>query len=288
MGLREQIRSKFRVTREMGDEMLVPCPHPDHEDHNPSASINIRKRLWVCYSCGRGGSLTDLISGRIADENVEDMLAELVKEFTTPERFLYPERWLDQFDAAGVHPYWLGRGLSEGVVEAFRLGYDFESGRATYPLRTPSGGVVGVVKRATDDTQFPKYQYPGNAKVSETLFGYYKVRRGVRDVVLTEGALDALAMWDVGLPAVAQMGARLSRTQTELLRGLGLRSLTIAYDQDHAGREATERAVTNPLLNFCPLRLMTWDPRDGKDPLDLDPLKRIKAYEEARLVLGGM
>jgi DNA primase len=287
MGLREQIRSQFRVAREMGDEMLVPCPHPDHEDHNPSASINVRKRLWVCYACGRGGSLEKLLGDRIADERVEDMLTDLARSLQEPTaRSSYPEGWLDQYDAAGVHPYWLGRGLSEAVCIKFRLGYDFESGRVTYPLRTPSGDVLGVVGRATG-AQLPRYQYPAHAPISETLFGYYLVRHGVRDVVLVEGALDAIAMWDVGVPSVAQMGARLSRRQIDLLRALGLRTLTLAYDQDQAGREAVERALTNRLLNFCPIRLMTWDPELGKDPLDLTRDQRLDAYQRAELVWGG-
>lgn len=287
MGLREQVRSTYQVAREMGDEMLVPCPHPDHEDTNPSASINVRKRVWVCYSCGQGGTLETLLGDRIADERVEDMLADLSAELVDSGRAdTHPESWLDQFDAAGVHPYWRSRGLSEAVCAKFRLGYDFDTGKATYPLRSPSGAVLGVVERALGDER-PKYKYPKDVNVTETLFAYHFVRQGVRDVVLVEGALDAIAMWDVGIPAVAQMGSRLARAQIDLLRALGLRTLTFAYDQDHAGREALERAITNPLLNFCALRIMSWDPRAGKDPLDLPPEQRKQRYEGAEIVWGG-
>jgi DNA primase len=288
VSVRAQVKARFDVVREMGDELIVACPHPDHDDHNPSAAINVRKRLWVCYACGRGGSLEALMGGRVADEQVEDMLADLQRSLTPePSRTTYPERWLDQFDAGPVHPYWLGRGLSEAVCRRFRLGYDVGRRMVTYPLRTPSGAVLGVVHRAVNPRQFPRYQYPPQAPISETLFGYYLVREGVRDVVLVEGALDAIAMWDVGVPAVAQMGARLSRTQVELLRGLGLSTLTIAYDQDRAGEEAFRRAMTNPLLNFSLLRVMSWSPQAGKDPLDLGLEQRLAAYEKAELVMGG-
>jgi DNA primase len=287
MGVREQVRERFRVAREMGDEFIVPCPHPDHEDNNPSASINVSKRKWVCYACGRGGLLEELLDGYVADERVEDTLVELSRALDgADEPHIYPERWLHQFDGPGVHPYWLKRGLSEAVCVKFRLGYDVGTKRVTYPLRSSSGAVLGVVRRAVG-AQLPKYQYPEGVKISETLFGYYLVRTGLRDLVLVEGALDAIAMWDVGVPAVAQMGARLSRRQIELLRALGLRTLTLAYDQDQAGREAVERALTNPLLNFCHLRLMTWRKEEGKDPLDLDRDQRLSAYENAELVWGG-
>jgi len=284
---RRQIEARFKVVQWSGDEALVACPHPDHDDSNPSAWINARKKVWVCFSCGRGGNLEQLMGERVADPRVEDVLSDLSKRLNAPEHIpTYPERWLDQFDVNGVHPYWLERGLSEAVCREFRLGYDFLSGRVTYPLRDPSGGVLGVVRRALDQRQ-PKYQYPAGVTISHTLFGYYQVRSGVKDVVITEGALDALALWDVSIPALAQMGASLSTTQISLLRELGPRSITFAYDQDQAGREALERVVTNRNLNFCPLLLMKWPANKGKDPLDLDPHLRQRYYERSELIWGG-
>lgn len=282
MGVREQITSRFDVVRWMGDEASVSCPHPDHHDTNPSASINISKRLWVCYSCGKGGTLENLLGERIADPEIDEVLESLTRMLTTlgEEQPVYPESWLDQFDLAGVHPYWRRRGLSEATCRLFRLGYDPESGRATYPLRAPSGAVWGVVGRATG-AQLPKYKYPSHAPVSTTLYGYHLVREGVADVVLVEGALDAMAMWDVGIPAVAQLGASLSREQVNLLQRLGLRTLTLAYDMDRAGEKATRAALQEPGLTSIPIRVMTW--QGAKDTMDLQAQARIDAYERAEL-----
>lgn len=284
MNLREQISSRFKVVRWMGDEALVACPHPDHEDHNPSAAINVRKGLWVCYSCGEGGSVEELLGERLSDPAVEDLLTEIATKlagFESPDHG-YPESWLDQFDAAGVHPYWLSRGLSEDVCRTFRLGYDPETGMATYPLRGPSGAVLGVVRRATDNMTLPKYRYPKHAPISQTLFGYYLIRGGVRDVVVAEGALDAIAMWDVGVKAVAQMGASLSREQVQLLRQLGPTTITFAYDADQAGQKALESVKHLRSLDFALLRAMKWDREQGKDPLDLTPSQRRSAYAQAQ------
>lgn len=286
MRLREQISSQFSVARWIGDEAIVSCPHPDHEDRNPSAAINVRKRLWTCYSCGRGGTIESLLEGRVADEAVEDILMEISTQlagYDDVERG-YPESWLDQFDFGGVHPYWLERGLSEDVCAEFRLGYDLDTGAVTYPLRGPSGAVLGVVRRTIDDRPGPKYRYPDHAPVSKTLFGYYKTRFGALDVVLAEGALDALAMWDVGYVALAQMGARLSNEQVELLRRLNPTSITLAYDQDPAGSKAVSRVLEHPGMDFCPIRVMRWDPADGKDPLELSHDQRREAYLLAETV----
>jgi len=286
MSLREQVSSQFKVSRWIGDEAIVSCPHPDHEDRNPSAAINVRKRLWTCYSCGRGGTIEALLDGRVADVAVEDILMEIATELAGygDVSHGYPESWLDQFDLGGVHPYWLERGLSDRVCRLFRLGYDLDSGCVTYPLRGPSGTVLGVVRRVIGDAPGPKYRYPDHAPVSKTLFAYYRTRYGATDVIVTEGALDALAMWDVGLVAVAQMGATLSSEQVELLRRLNPTSITFAYDQDPAGNKALSRALQNRRLDFCPLRVMRWDREDGKDPLELDPDERIEAHLLAETV----
>lgn len=37
------------------------CPVPDHEDRNPSASVNEDACRWYCHACGRGGDAIDLI-----------------------------------------------------------------------------------------------------------------------------------------------------------------------------------------------------------------------------------
>lgn len=281
MGLREVINSRYTVERWMGDEALVSCPHPDHHDSTPSACINVRKRLWVCYSCGKGGTLDNLLGGRIADPDLDEVLDDLAKTLTTlgAEQPTYPESWLDQFDGAGVHPYWTGRGFSEDTCRLFRLGYDPTTGRATYPLRAASGAVWGVVGRATKDSQVPKYLYPPHAPVSQTLFGYHLVKNGMVDVVLTEGAIDAMAMWEVGIPAVAQLGASLSQEQLRLLKRLNLRTITFAYDQDPPGRKAFRNVIDR--IDWCGVRHMEWDEQWGKDPMDLDPDLRVRQYHEA-------
>lgn len=43
------------------------CPLPDHEDGNPSASINEDTGKWYCHACDQGGDGIDLIRAR---ENV--------------------------------------------------------------------------------------------------------------------------------------------------------------------------------------------------------------------------
>lgn len=281
MSLREVVRARFDVAREIGDELIVTCPSPDHADRNPSAAINIRKGLWVCYSCGSRGTLEKLLGTQWVDPDVDDMLADIDELLDDGEIPVHPEAWLDQFDVAGVHPYWRTRGLSDAVCREFRLGYDPTTGRATIPLRSPRGDVWGVIRRATDGSAVPKYRYPESAPVSRTLFGYHRVRDGVFNITITEGALDAIAMCEAEIPAVAQLGSSLSDHQAELIRQLGPGSITLAYDQDPAGRRARRRTLEHPALQDHLVTVMAWDRELGKDPLDLFPAQRRKFWQES-------
>lgn len=44
-----------------GDELLHNCLSPDHDDENPSASYNVEKHLFGCFSCGFAGDVLKLI-----------------------------------------------------------------------------------------------------------------------------------------------------------------------------------------------------------------------------------
>ena len=43
-----------------GDEVQFRCPTPGHTDTNPSASINVKTGLWVCFGCEAGGDIYTL------------------------------------------------------------------------------------------------------------------------------------------------------------------------------------------------------------------------------------
>ncbi len=43
------------------DEVLHVCLNPMHDDHNPSASYNVEKNKWRCFSCGAQGGIVGLV-----------------------------------------------------------------------------------------------------------------------------------------------------------------------------------------------------------------------------------
>jgi DNA primase len=227
---------------------------PVHGDSRPSASVNTLKKVWTCYTCGAHGGITG--------ENalIEPDYQSVKRWFTQKmeEQRVYPEAWLSRWDAGPVHPYWLER-VGERAARAHRLGYDPESEACTYPLRRSDGAVLGVVRRPLEQGDGPKY--PFGVDVGRLLYGYTPEHRSY--VVLTEGALDAIALWRVGVPAFAIYGAVLHPYQVALIDKIDPSRIYTCYDKDAAGWKAhcaTERAFKHRLVTR-----LTWPESWGKD-----------------------
>lgn len=228
---------------------------PVHGDSRPSASVNVVKGWWYCYTCGAKGTLTG------EDALVEPDYAVLQQWFDQKieESRVYPESWLSRWDAGPVHPYWLER-VGEQAARHFRLGSDADTESVTYPLRDSAGAVLGVVRRNLGEGG-PKYLYPRGADVGHLLFGYTPEAR--RTVFLVEGAIDAMALWRAGVDAFAIYGSRLSQYQINLIDRIDPEFVVSAYDNDTAGWHAhydTERAFKHRMV-----ARLTWPKAWGKD-----------------------
>jgi DNA primase len=242
---------------------------PEHGDSRPSASVNVIKKVWICYTCGAHGHLDG--EAMLAEPDYEVMRLWLDRRLE--QGTIYPEAWLNQYDAGPVHPYWVDR-VGTAAAAAFRLGHDPQSGAVTYPLRDPSGGVLGVVRRSLQGGG-PKYQYPTGIDVGRLLFHYTPASRST--VVLVEGALDAIALWNVGVDAMAIYGSRLSEAQVRLIDRIDPEYIYTCYDRDDAGWEAhrmTERAFRHRLVDR-----LTWPKAWGKDIDEIGETRRRKVVD---------
>lgn len=269
----------WALTHGTGTERMFLCPV--HGDNNPSASVNVLKGVWVCYSCGAKGTLDSVIT----DPNLQmDALDELVKSMAIDlEPVFYTESWLNQFDSGPVHAYWISR-FGYAAVRHFRLGYDPGRHAVTYPLRTPGGRILGVVRRRLENDGGPKYVYPTGTNVSELLFNYSADAREV--VYLVEGALDAVACWEAGVEAFAIYGARISEQQLALLDRTGAVDVVCVFDQDEAGESAYAQVKEMAKDKF--VHRMSWDRDLGKDIAEMDLPTRLDQFEKVRQDLLGL
>lgn len=254
-----------------GENRMFLCPI--HGDTRPSACVNVLKGVWICYTCGAKGS----IKGR--RDLTTDALLKFVRQRAV-ETKIYPEAWLDLFDGGhhrDLHPYWTGRGFSDDAIRAHRLGYEPERNAVTYPFRDALGRVLGIVYRPLD-SDGPKYLYPYGLDVSEHMYGFNY--DATKTAILVEGALDAIAAWDVDYRAFAIYGSRLSKAQAVLLTKVGVQRIFCVFDQDLAGVFAYEKMREDyPQFDY---ERITWNSEEyGKDLAELDPSDRVNILAKA-------
>lgn len=234
-----------------------------HGDKSPSASLN-SNGYYICFACGDKGRL-DMSKVVLTPKTVQLSLERLSKKID--DRRTYSELWLDIFDSDGPGDYWLSR-YDERTCKHYRLGHTVL--RSTYPMRTNKGEVLGVVYR-NPEGQNPKYLYPYSATVSDHLFDLHRIES--KDMILTEGATDAMACYEVGInAAVASYRAGVSAAQVRLIEKYDPRVLWVAYDMDDAG-EAGYQKVKNALPDVD-VRRVKWI--DYKDLASIPPIRREK------------
>lgn len=241
------VEAHLQVKSSNGAETNCLCPLPEHTEHNPSFRFNMRSGLWMCNGCGAKGNIHQLAS-RIGVDVIDTgvSLEDLRRRIEAPMRRVngsapedhsrYSESYLDRFIQ---HPYWsVERHLSARTINAFQLTYDPNSDRVVIPLRNSHGQLLGVIYRRLDDGK-PKYLNPRDFSRSRTLFGAHMVRAGKhRRIAIVEGPVDALAMWDVEIPAVALFGASMTEGQVSVLKTLNVNMVVVMTDNDEAGRKA--------------------------------------------------
>jgi 5S rRNA maturation endonuclease (ribonuclease M5) len=242
---------------------------PEHGDSRPSASVNTIKKVWTCYTCHAHGTLGG--EALLAEPDYHTMRLWLDNKLA--EGTIYPESWLSRYDAGPTHPYWLER-VGEAAARRFRLGSDSETDTYTYPLRDPRGRVLGIVRRSSGGMG-PKYKYPQGVDVGRLLFNYTADHREA--VVLVEGALDAIALWNTGVDAFAIYGSRLSAEQVRLIDRVDPERIYTCYDMDDAGWEAyrmTERSFKHRLVTR-----LYWPRAWGKDIDEIGETRRRKVVD---------
>jgi Toprim-like len=110
------------------------------------------------------------------------------------------------------------------------------------------------------------------------LYGYAAAARSASPfVVLVEGAPDALRVMEAGYPAVASLGADLTEVQADKLAALN-KQVLVAFDNDEAGREGAERAVTR--LRGKKVWPRTWSPLQEFKDLGDTPWHEVVAWVE--------
>ena len=138
--------------------------------------------------------------------------------------------------------------LDAGLVVQNKNGglYDKFRNRLMLPVIDTRGDVVAFGSRVLDKSE-PKYMNSSETPVyskRRVLYGLNLAKKSNRpNIILCEGNLDIVTLHQAGFDnAVASMGTALTVEQTRLLSRF-TKELVLCYDNDNAGKIATERAL---------------------------------------------
>ena len=263
-----EIAGRYTELRRSGKVYMGRCPHPDHEDKNPSFYVYPDSRFY-CYGCGWHGDAVDLWAVLEDVQPGIEAALELAREYgidlpeVDPEAQRlaeerrrregeYIEHAKKAHDALPEHPnvreWWEVRGFGEDLRQRFLLGAD--DGAAIVPFWN-RGRVQGLIRRRLEGE--PKYELQ---RAEELACGYRPLfipGKAHGEVFLVEGYVDALALAALGYPTVAVGGTGISDRQMEELRRLP-GPIYVLPDADEEGQKAAREWVEKlyPEAFLCP------------------------------------
>lgn len=248
--------SGIDIESEVDSDYLIFCPY--HNNYRtPAGEVSKDRGTFFCFSCHESRPLVELVihvTGKTYFEAMRliesaateiDLIASIDKILEVePEYVPYDElmiRRLHQqaLDSPRAMRYFEGRRISENSVKRFLLGYSDKQDMVTIPMQTPDGAMfVGFVARAIESKDFKNT--PGLPK-SKILFNLHRAKL-YDTVYVVESSFDAIRLDQCGVPAVATLGANVSRKQTELLTK-HFNNVIVIPDNDDAGRAMSNRII---------------------------------------------
>lgn len=136
------------------------------------------------------------------------------------------------------------RQISQDTCRLYRVTCDMDRGQVRFHYLDESGTVVGCKTRDASQKQF---RFEGTRPPG--LWGAYQFPDMGRRIVITEGEFDALSCYEVmpGWPMVSLptgSGGAKKAIQESLPKLQGYDQVVLFFDNDEAGREAVQKAVT--------------------------------------------
>jgi hypothetical protein len=241
-----------QLTKDTTNELWGLCPMHEERtgrpDQHPSWSINKNTAKHHCFSCGYSGDLTsvlvDLTGAAPADLEMTLHQESIKRSFA--ETRLHPEEVLEE--SKPLLTEWglinhmddvpdrmlASRHLLRWAIDHYRVRWYRDTKQWVMPIWDPYSTLLGAQYRQKGSV----FTLPVGMPKSVTLFGYQQARP-FDYCALTESPLDAVRLWQIGVPAVSSLGAWVSSEQVRLLA----RNFSVVYDaldNDKTGREGAE------------------------------------------------
>lgn len=275
-----------------GPEFAFKCPF--HNDRDPSANFNIDTSLWTCFRCKIGGNSIDFVS-QLEDWDYQraemwlrnryggfykpaSLSMEISRRISKKEYQKYPEDVLEQYD----YPtrYWDNREIGKKTQKQFELGFDRQSARATIPIRSLNGDLVGVQGRTVIEGEPNKYKFLYRCNKKQHLYGLHLIDHS-DCVVVVEGVVAAIRLNGLGIPSVATMGSVVSWEQASHLSSFS--KVYMLFDDDDAGNYGMFGPTNKPQS-----KVAAWKKIDSKVYIPRNPYSDIDGLssDQIKEILG--
>jgi DNA primase len=248
--------SGIQIESEVDSDYIIFCPF--HDNHRtPAGEISKERGTFFCFSCQVSKSLVEFVmfvthktyfeSIRFIDSMAteSDIVGAIDKAlYKEPEWKAYDEVLVRRLHSQALESpramrYYEGRRLSENSVNKFLLGYSSNQDMVIVPMHNPDGSVLlGFVARSVEGKEFKNT--PGLPK-SRILFNLHRARKH-DTVYVVESSFDAIRLDQNGIPAVATLGANVSRNQIELLTKYFNNAIVVG-DNDDAGKGMQQKIL---------------------------------------------
>lgn len=244
--------STYIKLKKEGAELVTCCPF--HNEKSPSFKVSKSKQIYKCFGCGKSGDALafvqeyDKVGFHEALRRIAAMLQiEVVEEGQKPE-YTRP-RLAPGIMHESIIKFFTDRGISERTVSEFGITQSVEwMPKARTEVTAINfnyfrdGQLVNVKYRA-DNKDFKL------AKGAELIFYNMDLAKGADYVIIVEGEMDALALYECGFKHVVSVpnGAAKSGSNSNLkyldnCHGYfdGLATIIICTDNDEPGRQLRE------------------------------------------------
>jgi DNA primase len=243
------------IEGEVDTDYIIFCPfHGNYR--TPAGEIDKNTGTFYCFSCHKVADVYEFVmtvSGKtyfeaaryIKKNEVEsDLRTEIVsKLLDKPDYLPFDQAVVDRLASEAklsdrAVGYFEGRSISRHSMDRFSLGYSESRDMVTVPVHAPDGLLVGFVGRSVEGKDFKNT--PGLPK-SKVLFNLHRVKSSSK-IFVVESSFDVIRLDQVGMPAVATLGANVSNIQVELLRKY-FNNIYVIADNDEAGGNMKDRII---------------------------------------------
>jgi len=278
-------RANINIQTHGVDEVAIYCPFHRNTD-TPSCYINTKTGLWQCFnpSCGAKGNYRHLHRRLLNEEISEREIVNTDALRTQLERKLRPveeviELSIDNLKVDYEADLEKLSCLTDRGFDVDTLKYFEKKRRVVIPVRDANYKLVGMIGRAIDNDQEPRYLYTTGFRRAKIVFNLCNAKR-YDSVVVTEGSLDAIKIHQSGFRnVVATLGSKVSEQQFNLLNRY-FDEIIVFPDKDDAG-EAMGRSI----MESCRGKRIRWAvcPEGRNDPGDMTAEEISEAVEDSKI-----